>query len=1006
MLISELCTRRPVFASVLNLIIILLGVLCYSKLEIRESPNIENPIVVVQSTFAGADASYMEKNVTNIIEQQIPTVKNIDHFTSTSANQTSQIVIFFKLDADLNKAVNDVNSAVAKVSNLLPENMQAPQVSQVNGDNFPVIWLSGASDKYNNMQLTNIMKKQIVPVLQRIASVGSVMIYGGNDYAILVEPIPEKLYQFKLLAVDLHRAIQVQSQDYPSGILETNSKNFVIKLSGALDNVEGFENIVVLNSPSGLVKLKDVANVSLKPLDAQSFTRYNGNNSIAIGIVKKAGASAINLIDDVEKSLASLSKLIPEGIKLQIAHNTVESLQGSVNAVYRSIFEALVLVALVVYLFLGSFRMSLIPFVAIPISLIGSLIFIKICGFSINIFSLLAMVLAIGLVVDDAIVMLENIYRHYEGGQTPFDASISAIKEITFAIVVMTITLAAVFLPIGFIDGYLGKLFIEFAWTLAFCVLVSGFVALTLTPMLARYLITDNLKPSGISQKFNSYIHYIENKYLVSLEYLLVHKKQFILICIATVSLLIWSFMTIHKAFSPVEDNGFFFVKLNGPDGSTLDSTRGAVEKVESIIKSTPEINGYFSIGGFGNLPNNGFIFVRLQDWALRSKSQAVIIEEINSKLKLIPDMNISALNPTNAFSNGMYDVEFDLVGDNFDSIDKASVAVIKKLKGETNVFQGPDKTVSNSIPSISVVIDRDKAYSYNVPLDSIGTNLQYLISDQIVATFRMAGETYNCYIIYGRENRDKISDLDKIFIKSSDNSNIFSLANFADIKETITAQSYNHYNARSVVSIYSGLKNKVPLSNAINIVNNIAKDDLPDDVSLEFRGQIERLENNNSQVLLTFLLALLFIYLVLSAQFESFTDPLIILFSVPFSIVGALLLLIITGNNLNIYSNIGLITLIGLVTKNAIMIVEFANQLREKALSVHDALIESCRLRFRPIIMTSMATIFGAIPFILATGAGAEARNAIGITVFGGMLIGTIFTLFIIPNIYFLSKR
>jgi HAE1 family hydrophobic/amphiphilic exporter-1 len=1002
MYISELCTKRPVFASVVNLIIILLGLLSYSRLEIRESPNIDNPVIMVTSLFVGADASYMEKNVTNVLEQRLRSIKNLDHFSSTSSDGKSAISMIFNIDADMNEAMTDITSQISQAKPYLPSDMDPPQASQVNADNFPVMWLAVSSIQHTSLQLTNIISNQLLPALQRIPSVGSATIYGGSDYSIQIEPIPLKLYALKLAPLDLVRAVQSQNQDFPAGVLETESKNFVLKLKGSLSSAEDFQNIIISYNNGQLVRLKDVANVSLKAQEATTIFRYNDKNSIAIGIVKQSSASSLDLVKEVYALLEKTDNTLPKGIKVDVALNGSESLQQSVDAVFRSIFEALVLVGVVVYLFLGSWRLALVPFVAIPVSLIGSLILIKACGFSINIFSLLAMVLAIGLVVDDAIVMLENIYRHYEEGMTANDATLKAIKEITSAIIAMTITLAAVFLPIGFIQGFLGKLFIEFAWTLAFCVLVSGFVALTFTPMLCSRLIGANHNISFVSAQFNKFVYYVEEIYIKYIHIMLHNKMRFAFIIIGSITLLVLCYSYIDKSFSPIEDVGYFQIKMTGPDGATLQQTDVALKKVEAALKEVNDIAGYLSIGGWGGSANAGFVFVKLKDFAVRENKQQQTVSDLNKILKSIPEMNITAINPTSIFANATYDIEFDLKSTDFTLLNQSAVMFVQNLT-QSPVFQGPDKQISATIPFLSFIIDREKAYNYQVDFQNIGDTIKYALAGYNIGTFNLLGEIYNCYIQYGLSDRNQLEDISKVYLKSS-SGKMFAVTNFAKLSQGVGPQSYTHYNGDNSIRIFSGLSNGATLTDAIKNITKIAQDNLTQSVTLEFRGQIERLQQNNSQIITTFLLALLFIYLVLCAQFESFKDPLIILCSVPFSITGALVALYLAGNNLNIYSNIGVVTLIGLITKNALMIIEFANQiLDEHKMSFEEAIIASCRLRFRPILMTTMATIFGAIPFVTATGAGSEARNSIGLTIVGGMSVGTLFTFFVIPLLYYM---
>ncbi|MCF8462291.1 MAG: efflux RND transporter permease subunit [Rickettsiaceae bacterium] len=1009
MLFSEVCIRRPVFATVLNILVILFGILAYSRMEVRESPNIEFPLINITSTYPGADASYMEQNVTNVLETVIRSLEGLDYFTSSSSAGTSTISVYFKYGVDIHNALNDTRAIVANVSSRLPLDMVSPSVAQMQIDAFPVIWLSASSDRYDSMALTNIIGKEIVPEFEKISTVAAVKLYGSRDYTLYIEPYPEKLYAFNLTPSELEQAVKTQSIDYPAGLLRTDNKNFVLSINSSLNSVGEFENIIVKkNTNKTLVLLKDVAKVSLKPLNENTIVRYNGSNAIAIGIIRKPESNLLDLSRDVKKTLAILQEAGRSGVSLAISVNTADSLQESISSVYETLFEAVFLVAFIVYLFMGSLRLSLIPLITIPVSLVGAFSLMKLCGYSINLFSLFALVLAIGLVVDDAIVVLENIYRRREGGVPAFESSILALREITFAVVVMTITLVAVFLPIGFIQGIIGELFIEFAWTLAFSVLVSGFVALTLTPMLASKVLKRDVHINNIlTINFNKLLHYVENVYLEYLEYFFNNKMKFFAIAAASVIIMVIGFIKVPKTFDPTVDTGSFQVRVVGPDGSTLKNTEVAMLQAAKLLGDTPEVAVVFTINGFGGSDNNGFSFTKLKNVKDRKRPQPEIVDELNKKFANITEAKVGAFNPTSSFSQGSHDIEFNIVGDDFKSIDKYSEIFVEAMLKD-KMFLNPERVINTSVPSLDIAVDRNKAYLYGVSMDNIGRSLQYLIASRQVGTFMLKGESYGSYLRYDPQKINKVNDLVKIYLKNTQGT-MFSLADFVKIQEEPSVAAYTHKDGRSIIGIFSSFGNIQDLTLIANHIRDMAKDILPPELKIEFKGQIKEMANNNIQMITTFLLALAFIYLVLAAQFESFKDPLLILCSVPFSITGALLALIIGGSSLNLYSNIGMITLIGLVTKNAIMIIEFANQqITLSGVVFKDAIVNACKLRFRPILMTSLATILGSIPLIIATGSGSEARNSIGLTIVGGMIVSTVFTVFVIPILYYLfsSKK
>lgn len=1009
MLISELCIKRPVFATVLSLVIITLGAVFFSKLQIRGTPDISMPIITISSTYDGADASYMEKDITTRIEKELKTIKNIDSISSSSSTGQSEITLTFLLSTDIETALNDVRSKISDITYLFPEEMKTPSVAKLDSDNFPSIFLSISSDVYTDLELTKIVEDSIKTILEKLESVGKAQIYGGKYYSMRIEPDPIKLYQYGLPLLRIEQAIEKQNQNYPAGIIKTPAKDFTVQLDGTLTKPEEFGNIILKVKDGSIIKLRDLAKVYLGPPDTDAIFRYNGQGSIALGLIKQSKANILDLSKEVRTELDKIKKTIPPGVVIDVAYDASIPVNASINSVFQAIAESLILVIVVTYLFLASARITLIPLITIPVSLIGTFTVMYFLGFSINIFTLLAMILAIGLVVDDAIVMLENIFRYNEMGHPPIEAAVMASKEIGFAIIAMTITLASVFLPIGFIDGFIGKLFIEFAWTLAFCVLFSGFVALTLTPMMASRMIKRNDKPvPWFIEKFNQLLQVVHNKYLYYLDLTIHHKKIFSMIVLSSVIVLAVSLIFVQKVFVPQEDDGFLQIAFRGPEGSNLEHTQKIALEAEKILKSYKDILGYLVIIGWGG-GDSAFAFVPLKDWKERTMSQKAIKNNLNGQFSKIAGMSIFAMDPRSLVSgNAKSPIEFTLQTTlEYEELDKISQKFVDKMK-KNPIFMNVDSDLKSSMPTINIVVNRDKAYMYNVSLDSIGNTIQYLIAGKQIGDFRMGNDLYDVTLQYGLEDRNNLNDFSTILIPTVDpNPNFLPLSVVAKIEETVSVKSYNHYNNSKSVTISSDLAPGQKLTDAIKELSEISNSLLDINTTvLEYIGEIKQMSESDSNLMVTFLFALLFIYLVLSAQFESFTDPILILCAVPFSITGGVLALLIFGNTLNMYSNIGLITLVGLVTKNSIMIIEFANHLREQGLNIRESVVKASSLRLRPILMTSIATIMGALPLVLATGAGAAAQNSIGLVIVGGMSIGTLFTLFVIPVLYDSFKR
>lgn len=1004
MILSNLSIKRPVFCSVISLLIVVLGLIYFNKLELRGSPNVTPPVITINSYFAGANAKFMERNVTNTLELEMKSLNSLDFMTSRSEAELSSIALIFKLDTDLNQALNDVRSKISEASRQLPRDMVMPTASKVDLSAQPSFWIAISSSEMNDMELTDLVKTVMSPALERLEAVGTSKIYGMREYSIKISPDPLKLFAADILPTAIENAVKSQTQDYPAGIIKTEAQDFVLKLNNTANTPNDFKNITIKAPNRSPVRIGDIADVYYAPRAEEVFLRYNGNKAITIGLIKQSESNTIQVSDQARELLPQLLENLPDHVTIDIAYDASTSVKQSIYTVYKTIAEAVLFVSIIIFLFLGKIRITMIPLLTIPISLIGTFAVMHFLGFSINMFSLLAMVLAIGLVVDDAIVMLENIYRHCENGMSAIDASFKAVKEIGFAVVAMTITLSAVFLPIGMMEGFIGKLFIEFAWTLAFAILISGLVALTLTPMLSSKMLSfsDSDETPQFIQKFSDYIRKLQDKYLQALLYVLSHTKFFALLCIAGILTLIVSFKFVDKTFTPEEDDGILFINGRGPEGSTLDVTYDTVRQAEAILENTNDIHGYFTISGF--MGSNSFgAFVPLTAWNTRDRSHIDIKNEIQPKMQKLPAMNVRVSKPGSQFSGGDA-IEFHIITQGtFDNLDAASQQIVKRMD-DSAIFDNADRELHTTIPTLDIIVNNDKAALYSLPMEEIGRTVQYVINGRKVGTFQRGNEIYDVILEYNKNANNNVGALQKIYLPNALGHKI-NLSTITDINETVSVDAYSHYNNSLSVKITSDLAENHTLEDADLEIQKLKKEILdPNIYTVKYDGDLERMADSNANMLLTFLYALIIIYLVLAAQFESFIDPLLIMLAVPFSMTGGVASLLIFGDSLNLYSNIGLITLVGLVTKNSIMLVEFANQLREQGKNGMDAILESARLRFRPIIMTTIATMAGAFPLVLTTGAGAAASTSIGIVIVGGTAIGTLFTMFVIPFIY--SKR
>ena len=1000
-----LCLKRPVLAVVINLIIALIGVVSFTKLNFRGIPNISSSVVGISTSYYGADAKFIEENITNVIEDELKGIKNLDFITSRSTDGSSNITVIFDLDANVETAINDVRSKISDCTNSLPNDLKPPKITKLDQESFPQIWLAVSSDSYSDMELTDIVYQQIKPLLEQLNTAAQAKIYGSKDYSLIIEPNIENLYETKITPNEIERAVDIQTKNYPLGSLKRPSKNIPLSLVNTTSTEKDFANIIIENNQNGITKLGDIAKIYIAPHpNSKNFMlSHNGNKAIVIGVIQEPSASILDLSDQINKQLKIIKQKLPANINIEIAHDSSVPVRQSLNNVFKTLIEAVFLVSVIIYLFLGKFKISLVPLMTIPISLLGAFALMYLCNFSINIFSLLAMMLAIGLVVDDAIVILENIHRKYEKGHTKIEAALKSIKETGFAIIAMTITLAAVFLPVGFISGFIGKIFIEFAWTLAFCVLVSGVVALTLTPVATSKLLHKNTSNNNyIIIYFHKLLETLETSYLKYLNWCFKHKKIF-WGSISLIILLTGVIMSLLKTtFAPQEDNGFLIMTYQGPDGTSTEYSFKAVKKAEKILDNNQNVKGYVTSVNY----NSGFTFVPLIDWKKRKVLQSQIQTELSEQMFLIPEMSIYVLAPGGLFSNSQNDVEFNLeTNENLEKLFKSKKIVMDAM-AKSKIFSNINCDFSIPAPILKITVNKDLAYKNNLDINTIANTIKYFTAGKEIGLFRMNNKNYSCYLQLPKNQISTVQDLNKIYFKTYSpmkGPKMLPIANYVNINYDLSLPSYNHYNSMRNIKITADLNKGFFAKDAKNAITKIMKEHSYelDNIDLRFLGKIKQMDEANVEILYIFLLSLLFIYLVLSAQFNSFKDSFLIMCAVPFSITGGVFALWATSTSFNLYCGIGLVTLVGLVTKNSIMIVEFTNQLKESGLKLKESIIQAAKLRLKPILMTSSATIIGHAPLLISYGAGSNASKSLGIVLIGGMLFGTIFTLFVIPLLY-----
>jgi multidrug efflux pump len=1000
LILSDVSIRRPVFATVMSLVIVLLGLVSYQRLTVREYPNIDPPVVTVETTYRGASAAIIETQVTQVLEDSLSGIEGIDYLTSINRQETSQISIRFKLNRDPDAAAADVRDRVGRVRGRLPDEIEEPVIQRVEADAQPIIYLAFFSDRHSPMEITDYADRFVKDRLQTLPGVAQIRIFGERRYSMRIWLDPERLAAYSLTPQDVEDALRRQNVEVPAGRLESTQREFTVLSETDIQTAEQFGKLVLKDANGYLVRLSDVGRAEIGAQDERRIVRFNGQTAIAMGVIKQATANPLDVSNAVRAELPMISDSIPDGMQIRVAHDKSVFIDESVKNVYITIAEAVVLVVLIIFFFIRSLRATLIPLVTIPVSLIGAFALMYALSFTINTLTLLSLVLAIGLVVDDAIVMLENIFRHVEEGKEPKEAAFIGSREIGFAVISMTLTLAAVYVPIGFMGGTTGKLFTEFAWTLAGAVLVSGFVALSLTPMMSAKLLRRDVKHGALYNAIEWVLRRMTNGYKLLLGLALSARPVVILIGLAVAGSSYFLFNNLKSELAPYEDQGTVVTVFMGPEGATVGYTDRYAAQLEGIFAKTADVDRYFVVTGFPTV-SQGIGFVKMTPWDERERSQFAIAEELRPKLFGVPGVLAFPGNPP-PLGQSVRDKPISFViqtSQSYDKLQELVDAVMAKVRDYPG-FSNLDTDLKLNTPQINVAISREKAADVGVQIETIGRTLETLLGGRQVTRFKRDGEQYDVIVQVADVDRRNPEDLRRIYVRGTDDTMI-PLSNLIEVKETVAPKELNHFNQLRAATISAYLTPGYTIGDGLAFIEAAAEEVLKGQAQVDYSGQSREFKESTSDIYMTFLLALAFIYLVLSAQFESFRDPLIIMLTVPLSMTGALLALWLSGGTLNIYSQVGLVTLIGLITKHGILIVEFSNQLRARGRPMFEAVAEAAGLRLRPILMTTGAMVLGAVPLAIAVGAGAESRQDIGAVIVGGILVGTFFTLFVIPVVY-----
>ena len=1005
MQLSEVSIRRPVLACVMSLLLVLIGLVSFKQLSLREYPRIDEPLVNVSTRLLGASSEVIESQVTKPLEDSIAGIDGVDIMTSVSRTESSQITVRFKLTKDPDTAAAEVRDRVARVRGRLPAAVDEPVIAKVEADATPTIWLAYTSETMSTLELTDLINRVVKPRLQTVAGVADVQVGGDRKFAMRIWIDPDQLAAYKLTVQDVEDAVRRQNLEVPAGRIESQQREFSVTARTDLNTVAQFNEIALKTVGGYTVRLRDVARVQEAAASERSRVRLNGVPSISTGIIRNATANPLEVAAGVKALMPQIQRDLPASVTVVQANDLSVFIDRSIKSVYRTVIEAVVLVALVVFVFLRTLRASIIPLLTIPVSLVGAFALIALAGFTVNTLTLLALVLAIGLVVDDAIVVLENIYRYIEEGMEPFQAAIKGVREISFAVVAMTLTLVAVFAPLAFTPGRTGRLFSEFALTLAGAVLVSGFVALTLTPMLCSKLLRHNPKPGRFDRGMEVALLKITGLYTRALAWSLSHRWLLVLVMLASAGGSWYLFSTSKSELSPLEDRGVIAMPIRAPDGATLEYTARYLDALERITSQYPEFDRRFMFMGGGQV-STAFGVLRTVDWEDRNVSTAELARKLLPQFMALPGISVFPVTPP-SLGQGFREraINFVLVsGDSYQNMARVGQAMIAEMQKNPGIVQ-PDSDLQLNKPEIFLEVDRARAADMGVSVESVARTVETMLGGRAVTRYKRDAEQYDVLVQLSERGRATPEDIEKLFVRGRGETMV-PLSSLVKVREAVSPRELNHFNQRRSVSITANLAPGYSLGEALKFMDETAARVLPVGYATELNGVSREFKSSSGALGLVFVLALVFIFLVLAAQFESFIDPFVILLSVPLSMVGALAALQMSGGTLNVFSQIGLITLVGLITKHGILIVEFSNQLRQQGRSVIEAVTEASSLRLRPILMTTGAMVLGAVPLALASGAGAESRQQIGWVIVGGMSVGTLLTIFVVPTIYTLFAR
>ena len=1023
MFITDISIRRPVVAWVMSLILIVFGIFVFWKLPVRELPSgIQPPVVQIKVDYKSASAPIINQEVTQVIEDVIGGAEGIKNIDSVSENGRSTINIEFDTDINLDNAANDIRERVARIVDNLPDEANAPQILKQAAGFTTTMWLALSSSTWTDLELGDYAERYLVDDFSSIKNVGRILVGGLRELSVRVWIDPIKLAANNLTVQEVELALRNENVSLPAGTLEANNIDLTLNLDKSYTNINQLKNLPVKKNKNNIVRLSDVANIELGPVSEKTLFKAQKKNkldlkTVGIGIYARSGASTVELSKDIKKKITEVKKKLPEGLNLEIAFNRATYVGEAIQEVYKTLFIAFILVVIIIYLFLGNLKAVIVPAIALPVSLIASFLGIYLFGLSINIFVLLSFILAIGIITDDSVIMTDAIYRRIENGDKPLVAAHKGSRQITFAIIATTLILIAVFIPLIFIEGIAGTLFRETAIALSFSIVVSSFVALTLSPMLGSKFLNIKTKKTKVAEKFYIFFKSFSKFYNQTLLYWLPKQKMIISFILIIIISSVFLFNFSKKELLPMEDRGAYLIIGFTDEGSSFEYTQERAQDIEKkLIPLLQEDNSPYRrfimrVPGFGRSSNsfNSFIIIALLNhWEDRDKSSQTIMREAIGKIVTNPQAIAFPISPQSIrVSNYNKPVQMVILGSTYEELQKVQNEVIAKLRRNKNLSR-IESDYSKNKPEVKLIINKNKAKDLGISTEQIGKTLEILYGGKTVTTFNKLGREYPIILQQYLDDRRNKESLAKIFVRSENNSKLISLANLVDFKEEGSAKVLSRYNRQNAVTISANINENYSLAEAIKFLEKTMQEVAPEK-QITWKGKSEELKETTNELYIIFALALLTAYLVMAATFNSFIHPFIIIMTVPLAVFGGLVFVLFLNSSINIFSQIALVILIGISTKNSILIVDYANQLRATGKNIENAIKESCELRFRPIMMTSLSTMIAMLPLVignLGPGAGEGSRLAVGSTILGGMIISTFFTLYITPTMYLLLAK